>query len=110
MINNNFPIPFVKKGIISNFFENKGVEHIYLDGHNNLGFSGGPVVYYSIEKKDHRVAAVISAFESTDEPIYRGDTATDLVYRYNTGIIVSHSILHAVEVIKANPIGFKISA
>jgi hypothetical protein len=111
MVNNNFPIPFVKKGIISNFFaDSKGIEHIYLDGHNNPGFSGGPVVYYSIEKKDHRVAAVISAFESTDEPIYKGDTATGLVYRYNTGIIVSHSISHAVEVIRANPIGVKISA
>ncbi len=39
-INNKYPFPFVKKCIISSI--NK--KQIYLDGHNNRGFSGGPVV------------------------------------------------------------------
>ncbi len=35
---------FVKKGIISSFGKLGGVRRIFLDGMNNPGFSGGPVV------------------------------------------------------------------
>ncbi len=43
---NNFPMPFVKSGIISNFDSSRhGLITIYLDGHNNEGFSGGPAVW-----------------------------------------------------------------
>ena len=36
-INAGFPVPFVKKAIVSAFEDST----IYLDGHNNPGFSGG---------------------------------------------------------------------
>ena len=40
-INYGLPLPLVKKAILSGMGEN-GL--MYLDGHNNPGFSGGPVV------------------------------------------------------------------
>ena len=45
-LNRHFPMPFVKKAILScTFSQDDGVQHFYLDGHNNPGFSGGPVVF-----------------------------------------------------------------
>lgn len=42
-INDGYPIPFVKKGIIAGFsMDSEGI--IYLDAQNNKGFSGGPAV------------------------------------------------------------------
>lgn len=44
-INCGFPLPLVKGGIVSAFTQFNGAEAILLDGHNNSGFSGGPVVF-----------------------------------------------------------------
>lgn len=46
-INNNFPVAFIKKGIISSISvkqEKKYNDYIWVDGHGNHGFSGGPVL------------------------------------------------------------------
>ena len=78
--------------------------------HNDPGFSGGPVVYSSPNQHDFKVAAVVSGFRFENEPIYVGNQQTSLAYRYNTGIIVSCGIRHAVELISANPVGFELSS
>jgi len=105
--NNFYPVPLVKKCIISGFFtDEQGVKHIYLDGHNNPGFSGGPVVYSDPGRKEMKVAAVISGFRFEDAPIFVGDEKTPLSYRDNTGIIVSYDFRHAIEAIQANPVGY----
>ena len=45
-INNGFPIPLVKKACISMMqLGNADSKYLILDGHNNPGFSGGPVVW-----------------------------------------------------------------
>jgi hypothetical protein len=62
-----------------------------LDGHNNPGFSGGPVVFKAVE-----------------QPIFQGDEETALTYRYNTGIIVAHDIKAAMTIIQGNPVGFQL--
>lgn len=56
-INNKYPFPFVKKCIVSSI--NKQL--IYLDGHNNRGFSGGPVV--TVDNKNAvKIIGVVSGF------------------------------------------------
>jgi len=105
-LNRDFPLPFVKKAIISCMQSTKdGVEITYLDGHNNPGFSGGPVVFKELNKHDYKVTSVISGFRYTEESVYQGSNEVPLVYRYNTGIIISYGIKHAVDLIKKNPIG-----
>lgn len=97
-----FPLPFVKRAILSCFDEN-----VYLlDGHNNPGFSGGPVVFGKPGTPPTNIAAVISGYKFVPEPIFEGQAQTELTYRYNTGIIVSYKIEHALSLISANPIGF----
>ncbi len=107
-INNDFPLPFAKKAIVSNMtFQDNMLRIIYLDGHNNPGFSGGPVVFqFPPNSQNYRVAGVISGYRYTDEPIFDGNEPLPLAYKYNTGIIISYSINHAIKVIKDNPKGF----
>ena len=96
------PLPLVKRATLSLFCGNVWL----LDGHNNPGFSGGPVVFIRPGTKDFKVAGVISGFQATEEPVLlSGGQLTPFVYRYNTGIIVCHLIDNAVALIKANPIG-----
>jgi S1-C subfamily serine protease len=110
-MNRNFPMPFVKKAILScTYMKGDGVQHFFLDGHNNPGFSGGPVVFKEPNKNEFKVASVISGYRYTHEPIFIGDQQMPLAYRYNTGIIVSYGVKHAVDVINENPIGLPIRA
>jgi hypothetical protein len=111
----NLPMPFVKRATVSLMDTDKN-KPLFLDGHNNPGFSGGPVVFWSrgtVGVGNMRVAAVVSGFLSQEEPIRQTNAIYDgklnsgpkYAYDYNTGIIEAHRIHHAVDLIRANPIG-----
>jgi len=68
--------------------------------HGTIGYSGGPVVFQFPGEKDIKVVGVISGYRKADE------TPRDL--SINSGIIIAYDINYAVELIKANPIGFTI--
>ena len=109
-LNWNFPMPFVKKAVVSAF--DSETSPLYLDGHNNRGFSGGPIVFSQMGKPANElsVAGVISGFHPEMEPVYLGDERTDLEYQYNTGIIKAYGIQHTIDLIRHNPIGFDLGA
>lgn len=99
-----YPLPFAKRATVSCFDGN-----VYLlDGHNNPGFSGGPVVFSPVGGIVTNVAAVISGYKFVQEPVFQGQDETELSIKYNTGIIVSYKIENAVALIRANPIGLPI--
>ena len=100
-----YPLPFVKKATLSLFDDKK----LFLDGHNNPGFSGGPVVFTEPTKHEYKVAAVISGYRAVEEPVYDGARESGLTYQYNTGIIVAHAIDWALDLIHANPIGYEMT-
>ena len=106
--NQDYPLPFVKKAILS-CIQASPIRCPVPDGHNNPGFSGGPVVFKEQNKKDFKIAAIVSGYRYRKEPIFSGENQLPLEYRYNTGIIVSYGIQHAVDLIKANPVGAKIT-
>jgi hypothetical protein len=132
-INEPFPVPFVKRGILSNA---DGTGFIYFDGYNNPGFSGGPVVYRAFWGKDadpshFYVAAVItgcipelthvarwravrpnedlSSVEKWRIMKARGRTEvledTTAVVPLNSGIVVATSIDRVLDLIKLHPVG-----
>lgn len=105
-INRGFPLPFVKKAIISAIQSEDGVQQFFLDGHNNPGFSGGPVVFRKNGSNQLKVAAVVSGYRYTEEPVFSAGAPVPLAYRYNTGIVVAYSIKVATDIIAANPVGF----
>ena len=109
--NRRFPVPLVKRATFSAMTKEKERNILFLDGHNNPGFSGGPVVFCEGGKPgtDYRVASVISGYRFEPEKII-DDEGNETQYRYhsNTGIIISYNINHALDVIRNNPIGFEI--
>jgi len=109
-LNRNYPLPLVKKAILSAFSSINDSEVLLLDGHNNPGFSGGPVVFKKPGTKDFKVASIISSYHYQQYPIFSEENKTDLTYQYNTGIIISYSIQRAIELIEHNQNGAKIDA
>lgn len=102
-------MPFVKKAILSTMSRTAdGIERLFLDGHNNPGFSGGPVVWAEAGRNAYKVAGVISGYREENEPVYVGGEPTAMAYRYNTGIIIAYGIEHATHLIEHNPIGLEL--
>lgn len=111
-INRAFPFPLVKKGCLSAFTKENGANVVLLDGHNNPGFSGGPVVFAQQGQPStsrFKVMSVISGYRFAEEPAYQGGAATPITVRANTGIIISYDIKHGVEEITKNPNGVQIN-
>ncbi len=109
-MNRDFPIPFVKKAIVSCMMFENDMQIFFLDGHNNPGFSGGPVIFKEPNSNGFKVASVISGYRYAKEPIYQNGAAVPLELRANTGIVISYGIKHAIDLIESNPVGFQISA
>ncbi|QAZ69052.1 S1 family peptidase [Solidesulfovibrio carbinolicus] len=105
LMNAGYPLPFVKKGIVS-CIEFGLKEVIYVDGHNNPGFSGGPVVFWDNSLKAFKVCSVISGYQYNEDPVYKSGIETECRYKYNTGIVISYGVKHAVGLIRSNPKGF----
>lgn len=104
-LNNGYPIPFVKTGIISSFaVDTENSALIFLDGHNNPGFSGGPVVTVDPQ---HRVTVigVVSGYRYNDDPILTDGRPTGLTYRSNTGLIVAYTLREVMMRIQVSPNG-----
>ena len=100
-INSGFPLPFVKKGIISGFITSNSVTQIFLDGHNNKGFSGGPVVIENIgstSKNKMHVIGIVSSY--LDEKKIIKTPFGDIPNSENTGIVLSYAFDHVFEIIK----------
>lgn len=106
-MNNHYPAAFVKRAIISGINSGGRPSIVYLDGHNNPGFSGGPVVARNPETNVLEVISIISGYRFTSEQIqHRGSPIPDTSVNINTGIIISYGICHAREIMSANPIGY----
>ena len=114
-INRDFPMPFVKAGVVSAFtFEEPS--RMYIDAHGNKGFSGGPVVFRTMNQAgdDFRVAGIVSqaprpvltpVVDKLGEPV-RANGAAMAYFAENQGFVLAFDIRHATDMIDANPIGF----
>jgi hypothetical protein len=92
----NLTYPFVKKAIFSGQKTEPDGAHVwFLDGINNPGFSGGPVVFKQGGSDSWHVAAVVSGYRAEHVGVHGGEGAVPV----NTGIIVAHDIAAAVEAI-----------
>ncbi len=111
-------MPFTKHCTVSTL--TFGEPKIYvLDGINNKGFSGGPVVYHT--GGDQKIIAVVSGYilepaeiisSIQDKPVVLGKTskkdakpAGKGAVQMNSGFIIAYAISPAIEAIHRNPIG-----
>jgi hypothetical protein len=94
-----WPTPFLKKGWLagSKSVSNTG-RHFFLDGHNNKGFSGGPVFFVNANTGATHVFGVVSGFQR--EAGERGDIGTRTEIMVNAGIVECHSIMTALDALE----------
>lgn len=133
-INGAYPIALVKRGTLSAIVVENEAKMILLDGFNNPGFSGGPIVYRRPGDPNvmFYVAGVVAGFHPELVPVTKPVTIevgqdlnsidpwrigtlengrktvlrdTDEVVPLNTGIVLGYSIEHAVDLIREHPIG-----
>lgn len=100
--NSKTPVPFVKKACFSGALDD-GHSCILLDGHNNKGFSGGPVCFKPVDsaKKTMSIAAVVSGYRFEKQKVFdKNDQETESYIKSNTGIIVAYDIQEAIEIAK----------
>lgn len=103
-------IPFLKSGIVSALDDRDPQANLlYLDGHNNVGFSGGPIVFWHPESGGFRVAGVVRGYRNEALPVLKkknlddpeAKAYNDLYTRANSGIVIGYDIRHIVEAIRA---------
>ncbi|MGA3013483.1 MAG: serine protease [Bacteroidales bacterium] len=104
-LNWDFPMPLIKKGTLSAMFLDKPEKYFLIDGHNNPGFSGAPVVFSEPYKYDYKVAGVISGYRVEYSSTLLNNVETPIQAPSNTGIIIAYGINNALEIINGNPTG-----
>ena len=107
--NAKFPLPLVKKGVVSALDMGNGL--ILLDGHNNPGFSGGPVVRSGIREGNKQVViGVVSGYRRNRQSVLDNvGKKGPYTYDMNTGIVSVYDTRHVEKLIFDNPIGIKAS-
>ena len=109
-------IPLIKAGILSGLRkieEGKKGTWLLVDGDNNRGFSGGPIIYKDLRKEDDReepwkFAGVVSGCFYEEIDVLGPDGETTGTARGNAGILAGAEIELALDMITANPVGYKL--
>jgi hypothetical protein len=111
-------MPYVKRCTISALPPKEGTRIWVLDGINNVGFSGGPVVVRT--GGDQKIMGVVSGYIMEPADVVSADTdksSSDSlqtekptehpkqVVRVNSGFIIAFDIKYVVDAIEKNPIG-----
>lgn len=103
-----FPLPLVKYARLSSMAR-RGYP-MWLDGHNNPGFSGSPLCFAPKKTNEIHIAGVVTAYQSLKEPVFaEGDLKTDSYVRANMGLILAWDIQFALDLIHRNPVGAAIT-
>jgi len=99
-LNNNYPTPYIRKGIFSTLpFTKDGVEMFYIDGMNNPGFSGGPCVFIAAEDRATFIPSVCGIVKGYFPHEREVNTPFGpYSFEENSGLVEIHSIRHLNEI------------
>ena len=111
-MNRDFPFPLVKSGVLS-AIEVGTPPRIWVDGHNNPGFSGGPLIFIPPQEqfargRAYRVAGIITGYRLSALPVYNQQGRQIGMLPENSGIVLAYGIQRALDLIEANPIGHQL--
>jgi hypothetical protein len=105
------PIPIAKKAIVSGEIEVRpGHDVLLLDGHNNEGFSGGPVVLFPPGRSKVQVVGVVSGYRAASVAVYAPGGASIGQVLTNTGLMLAEGIDEALVGARALGDGFSVAA
>lgn len=107
---NGYPVPIIKKGIIAGRVTHNQSEVLLLDGHNNSGFSGGPVVYMNLQKAGNPfcIAGVVHGYRLQGAPVTLHGQNTGLLASENTGLVICPTSDLILNFIAGKPIGCRL--
>lgn len=95
--------PFIKRGTMSAVdVRNKDAVVFYIDGFNNPGFSGGPIVYWDIGLHKYEILGVVKGYREETAKVLVNGQHMDTQWLVNSGILIAYSIKHANEAIEAD--------
>ena len=95
-VNSDFPIPLIRKGCLSKIATSDD-NRLIIDGHNNVGFSGGPVIFS--RGKETCVAGIISGhIWMQEEFAVQGHSAPVKIWA-EAGLVLAYEIDHATKLI-----------
>jgi S1-C subfamily serine protease len=93
--------PFIKRGTLSAIdAKNPDAVVIYVDGFNNPGFSGGPILYWDLDKHIFHILGVIQGYKEDSAKVLINGQHVNTQLLVNTGILVGYDIKHALKAIK----------
>lgn len=104
------PMPFVRRACVSAFGKDEDDGHpiLILDGQNNVGFSGGPVV----ARLPHdppttmRFVGVVCFYRWSKSPVFlKEDDELGAYVESNIGLVVCEYMRPVKEMIQQNPVG-----
>jgi Trypsin-like peptidase domain len=97
---NGLQFPFIKKGIMSALDStNPDAIILYIDGFNNPGFSGGPIVYWAFGSHTYRILGVVQGYKVENAKMMVNGQPADTQVLVNSGILIGYSIAHAIQAI-----------
>lgn len=97
----NGEAPFIKRGTMSAIVAtNPDAIVLYIDGFNNPGFSGGPIVYWDFAKQAYRIVGVVKGYREDTAKILVNGEHVDTQLLVNSGILVGYSISHVIQAIE----------
>ncbi len=100
-LHHGFPLPLTKYARLSNLPTRE--QPMWLDGHNNLGFSGAPLCFKPSKSNELTVAGVVCAYmPSQEEVIYENGEPAGYYVQENTGFMLAWDIRHCIEIIHSN--------
>ena len=100
-----FPVPLLKKAMVSALSGTGPKAPLYLDGHNNQGFSGAPVYILDSTGRPTVLMVVASYTGERAEILDEQDEPNGMSVVQNSGIMAGFLIRNALEEIESNPNG-----
>jgi S1-C subfamily serine protease len=95
--------PFIKRGTMSALDgSNQDAIVYYIDGFNNPGFSGGPILYWSFSKHAYKILGVVKGFRPEAAQMVVNGRPVDTAVMVNSGILIAYHIKHAVDAMEAD--------
>jgi hypothetical protein len=87
--------PFMKRGTMSAIdATNPNAVVLYIDGFNDPGFSGGPILYWSFSKRAYRILGVVKGYKEDTAKVLVNGEHVDTQLLVNSGILLGYSISH----------------
>jgi hypothetical protein len=82
----NFEAPFIKRGTMSAIdISNPQAVVLYIDGFNNPGFSGGPIIYWDFTDRVVRIIGVVKGYKQESAKIIVNCVQQDTALLVNSG-------------------------